>query len=202
MIQMLRKEAVSGSIEDLGHIDTEHMLADPLTKSSVKPDLLIKCVTTGVIKNIDSSPEFRSALKHKAYLVSWLASAIPKSTKSAIRFLGEPISREVHAYYTMSSESFVDFVASEYARISSAGASSDADASAFAAETSDDHIPTWHAHQCSHCKCEYRHYHAGVTEHAHDDEHTCYNTSCAFFCGKHEDSSWGRVFGHVIQALQ
>ena len=76
MIQQLRKEAVSGSIDDLAHIDTDHMLADCLTKASAKPDTLIKAVETGIILNVDSNPEFRTLLQHKAYLVGWIAHTL------------------------------------------------------------------------------------------------------------------------------
>ena len=47
MIFMLRKEACSGSIHDLGHISTQSCLADCLTKSSAKADNLITGVKTG-----------------------------------------------------------------------------------------------------------------------------------------------------------
>ena len=41
MISMLRKEACSRSIHDLGHISTQNCLADCLTKTSAKADNLI-----------------------------------------------------------------------------------------------------------------------------------------------------------------
>ena len=43
MIQMLRKEASSGMIDDLAHVRTAHCLADCLTKSSAKPDTHGNC---------------------------------------------------------------------------------------------------------------------------------------------------------------
>jgi len=98
MIQMLRKEAVSGTIDDLAHIDTNHMLADCLTKASAKPDTLIKAVDTGIIHNVDSNPEFRTLLKHKAYLVHWMAHHL-RDTKCAVSFLAEDIAPMVHCFY-------------------------------------------------------------------------------------------------------
>ena len=98
MIQMLRKESVSGTIDDLAHIDTHHMLADCLTKASAKPETLIKAVETGVIHKVDSNPEFKALLKHKAYLVHWMAHSL-KETKDAVAFLAEDISIMVQCYY-------------------------------------------------------------------------------------------------------
>ena len=72
MIQMLRKESSSGSIDDLAHVRTAHCLADCLTKNSAKPEALLKAVSSGILPTIDEHPPFRSLLKHKAYLASWL----------------------------------------------------------------------------------------------------------------------------------
>ena len=72
MIQMLRKEACSGSIADLSHIRTQWCLADCLTKKSANPQNLIDAVRQGVLKEGDAHPPFRSLLEHKAYLRSWL----------------------------------------------------------------------------------------------------------------------------------
>ena len=46
MIQMLRKESCSGSIEDLAHVRTELCLGDCLTKASAKSDALRRSVET------------------------------------------------------------------------------------------------------------------------------------------------------------
>ena len=72
MIQMLRKEACSGSIADLSHIRTQWCLADCLTKKSANLQNLIDAVRQGVLKEVDAHPPFRSLLEHKAYLRSWL----------------------------------------------------------------------------------------------------------------------------------
>ena len=66
MIQMLRKEACSGSIADLSHIRTQWCLADCLTKKSASPQNLIDAVRSGNLKEVDSHPPFRSLLEHKA----------------------------------------------------------------------------------------------------------------------------------------
>ena len=72
MIQTLRKEASSGSIADLSHIRTQWCLAGCLTKKSANPQNLIDAVRSGILKEVDSHPPFRSLLEHKAYLRSWL----------------------------------------------------------------------------------------------------------------------------------
>ena len=65
MIQMLRQEACSGLMHDLAHVLTQYCLADPLTKRSVSPTLLIS-VQTGVLREVDTHPLFRSTIQHKA----------------------------------------------------------------------------------------------------------------------------------------
>ncbi len=90
MIQMLRKEACSGAIDDLAHVVSKYCLADCLTKNSAKPDELLAAVNTGKITSVDMPPSFRSLMKHKAYLAKWIV----KNTiagKTAVTFLAEPI---------------------------------------------------------------------------------------------------------------
>ena len=72
MINQLRTEACSGSIDDLAHVVSEDCLADCLTKASAKPQALIKAVDTGVLPNVDKHPPFRELMKHrhKAYCMS------------------------------------------------------------------------------------------------------------------------------------
>ena len=72
MIQMLRKEACSGSIADLSHIRTQWCLADCLTKKSANPQALIDAVRQGILKEVDAHPPFRTLVEHKAYFRSWL----------------------------------------------------------------------------------------------------------------------------------
>jgi len=43
-----------------------------LTKSSAKPEALIKAVDTGTLPHVDVHPQFRALLKHKAYFCRWL----------------------------------------------------------------------------------------------------------------------------------
>ena len=54
MIQMLRKEACSGAIDDLAHVGTENCLSDCLTKHSAKPDALIRAVEYGTLPSVDT----------------------------------------------------------------------------------------------------------------------------------------------------
>ncbi len=56
MVQMLRKESCSGSIEDLAHVRTEFCLSDVLTKGTVKPEALVQAVETGVLPSVDVHP--------------------------------------------------------------------------------------------------------------------------------------------------
>ena len=103
MIQMMRKEAVSGNIQDLGHVRTADMLADCLTKHSAKPDALIRMVDTGLLPNVDASPSFRSLLKHKAYVVLFLADVLNTkhhSLQEVSHFMNESIRDHVQAYLT------------------------------------------------------------------------------------------------------
>ncbi len=80
MIQMLRKESSSGSIDDLAHVRTDKCLADCLTKNSAKPEALLKAVHTGILQTIDEHPPFRSLLKHKAYIATWIARNIKQAS--------------------------------------------------------------------------------------------------------------------------
>ena len=90
MIQMLRREANSGRIDDLAHVVTSDCLSDCLTKHSAKPDALVKAVETGIIPNTDSHPPFRSLLEHKAYVTEWIFDFI-SSPHYVISILDEPI---------------------------------------------------------------------------------------------------------------
>jgi len=76
MIQMLRRESCSGNIDDLSHVRTEHCLSDCLTKHSAKPDNLLTAVETGVLPAVDTHPNFRELLNHKAFTLSWVAEHI------------------------------------------------------------------------------------------------------------------------------
>ena len=53
MINQLRHESCSGSIDDLAHVVSADCMSDCLTKASAKPDALIKAVNTGCLPNID-----------------------------------------------------------------------------------------------------------------------------------------------------
>ena len=72
MMQVLRQEACSGQTHDLAHLLTQYCLADPLTKNFVSPSLLISTVQTGVLREVDTHPPFRSTLQHKAFVTEIL----------------------------------------------------------------------------------------------------------------------------------
>ena len=50
LIQMLRHESNTGHLDDLSHIASEYCLADPLSKSTAKPDQLVSSITTGKLE--------------------------------------------------------------------------------------------------------------------------------------------------------
>ena len=97
---MLRAQANSGSIDDLAHVVSKDCLSDSLTKHSAKPDDLIKAVETGVLKNVDLHPPFRSLLKHKAFFAMWALNFLEKP-RQILTVLGEDLSEEIsYAYAT------------------------------------------------------------------------------------------------------
>ena len=104
MINQLRKESLSGAIDDLAHVVSEDCLSDCLTKASAKPQALIQAVETGILPNVDKQPPFRELMrnKHRAYgctdeLVSWIVRNIPRA-EAAVTFLATPIKRGVERY--------------------------------------------------------------------------------------------------------
>ena len=202
MIQMLRKEAVSGAIDDLGHVRTADMMADCLTKASVKADNLVRAVETGILPNCDASPEFRKGLKHKAYFVGWLCSHLAppsgrrdfKHMKEITHFMGEDVSSEVNAYFS-NFEAFSNLVHADFedcARSFSKGCttlsgrsgrslSTGTVASATAA-LAQPNSPVRHQHKCSACDAIYSHIHQlpseGIT-HDHSDSPMCPILGCS-----------------------
>ena len=98
LIQMLRHESNTGQLDDLSHIVSEFCLADPLTKSSAKPDQLVKTIETGIMQNVDVHPPFRSLLKHKAFLSQWVADYM-HDARQAIAFMAEDISQDMHSIF-------------------------------------------------------------------------------------------------------
>ena len=116
MINQLRTEACSGSIDDLAHVVSEDCLADCLTKSSAKPQALTKAVDTGILPNVDKHPPFRELMKnkHKAYagtgiaplectdeLISWLVQNI-KHVDDVLTFFTVPVRVRVEQYLATS----------------------------------------------------------------------------------------------------
>jgi hypothetical protein len=95
MISMLRREASSGAIDDLAHVTTDNCLADCLTKASAKADALIKACISGILPKVDSHPPFRSLLKHKAYLISWISTTLTRPY-DAVHFLNIPVFHDLN----------------------------------------------------------------------------------------------------------
>ena len=94
LIQMLRKESNSGSLDDLAHVSSKYCLADALTKHSAQPDELIKALETGNLPETDIHPPFRELLQHKAFTVRWIIDNL-KNAATAVAFLGLDISSEL-----------------------------------------------------------------------------------------------------------
>ena len=112
MINQLRHEACSGSIDDLAHVVSEDCLSDCLTKASAKPQALVKTVDTGVLPNVDKHPPFRELMKnkHKAYtsirdnafectdeLVSWIVSNLDHADE-VLTFFAVPVRLRIEQY--------------------------------------------------------------------------------------------------------
>ena len=96
LIQMLRKESVSGRIDDLAHVSSGDCLSDCLSKHSAKPEALIEAVVSGSLKNLDVHPPFRTMLKHKAYFLgTWIAGHLEKP-RQVLTFLCEDVYFQVH----------------------------------------------------------------------------------------------------------
>ena len=80
---MLRRESNSGAIDDLAHVVSAQCLSDALNKHSAKPDELIRAVESGTLRSVDVHPPFRTLVRHKAYLMTWIKQHIdPKSPKT------------------------------------------------------------------------------------------------------------------------
>ncbi len=97
MIQMLRQEACSGALDDLAHVVSADCLGDALTKLSAKPDALIEACKSGVLPNCDTHPRFRDLMKHKAFLVPWIAEHLSRP-RNIVSFLSENVSWFVAAH--------------------------------------------------------------------------------------------------------
>ena len=102
LIQVLRRESNSGSIDDLAHVVSQYCLSDALTKHSAKADELVRAVDTGIIQQVDLHAPFGSLLKHKAFLCYWICNTFPTTKSSSsirphtiVSFLGESIWEEM-----------------------------------------------------------------------------------------------------------
>ena len=105
MIQMLRKEAASGAMDDMSHVRTEVCLSDALTKFSAKPDTLLKAVDTGVLPEVDTHPPFRTLLKHRAYLTTWLVCNIPH-VRECVYFFGDYVFDCIQSYFVEGTKTY------------------------------------------------------------------------------------------------
>ena len=59
MVQMLRKETLSGAIEDLAHVRTHVWVGAALAKASAKPDAFKEAVATGSLVGAGRHPSVR-----------------------------------------------------------------------------------------------------------------------------------------------
>ena len=103
MINSLRTEANSGSIDDLAHVISVDCLADCLTKASAKPDYLLKAINTSYLPNVDKHPPFRELMRgrHKAYhnVASWIVRHLPDA-RDILTFLGTNVQNEIYACFS------------------------------------------------------------------------------------------------------
>ena len=78
-------------------------------KTSAKPDVLIKAVNHGVLPNVDMHPEFRSLLKHKAFLVAWCCQNL-NDARDIVSFMGTDIRTPIQAYFANSSSFLATYI--------------------------------------------------------------------------------------------
>ena len=91
MIQTVRKEATSGTIDDdLAHIRTHFCLGYCLTKQAAKSDELRKAGDTGVLIDVDMHPAFRTLLQHRDYLLERLVRYVGEHAQHCL-LLGEQV---------------------------------------------------------------------------------------------------------------
>ena len=184
MIQMMRKEAVSGNIQDLGHVRTADMLADCLTKHSAKPDVLIRMVDTGLLPNVDASPTFRSLLKHKAFVVLYLSQVLDgkrHQLHEITHFMNEGIAEHVQSYLATSGvyESLL----------------SDGPVGKSPTSLAHPSRARWHTHVCKSCERHYTHFHdhpefaaSSEQNHTHENDHVCCYADCSTWYGANVDT--------------
>ena len=98
MINQLRTEASSGSIDDLAHVVSADMMADCLTKNSANPIYLLEAIRNGVLPRGDINPPFRELMsnRHRAYyaLSCWIVKNLERGPE-VITFLGEDIRDQI-----------------------------------------------------------------------------------------------------------
>ena len=83
MISLLRKEACSGSLHDLPlTLQLRIVWHIVLTKASAKTDNLITAVKSGRLLDVDSHPNFRTLMEHKAFLSTWCRAFMHTREKS------------------------------------------------------------------------------------------------------------------------
>ena len=98
MINQLRHEACTGSIEDLAHVTTTEQMADVFTKEKAPLEFLKKAVESGRLPNCDKHLPFREMMKnkHKAFFSTWLVRNLRfEVLHSAKTFLGYPIWKDI-----------------------------------------------------------------------------------------------------------
>ena len=87
---------LAGHLDDSSHIASEYCLADPLTKSTARPDQLVSSLTTGKLEQVDVHPPFRSLLKQKSFSTTWVIETLHEP-HNVLAFLCEDISDYVFA---------------------------------------------------------------------------------------------------------
>ena len=98
LIQMLRRESNSGAIDDLAHVVSAQCLSDALTKHSAKADELIRAVESGTLRLVDVHPPFRTLIRHKAYLMTWLKQYVDPKVNSSRKLRNKNEERGFHDF--------------------------------------------------------------------------------------------------------
>ena len=96
LIQMLRHESNTGHLDDLSPIASEILSGRPTYKITAKPDQLVSSIATGKLEQVDVHPPFRSLLKHKAFLTTWVVDTLHEP-HNVTTFFCEDISDHVFA---------------------------------------------------------------------------------------------------------
>ena len=73
-------------------------MSDALTKHSAKADELIRAVESGNLRLVGVHPPFRTLIRHKAYLMTWLKQYIDPRNSSSNKLKKQNKERGFHDF--------------------------------------------------------------------------------------------------------